>query len=547
MNLADSEMYQDLLSLVAIPSVSPSPRENDVAQYIYDRLMKLEYFRKNPWDLQVLPCEKDLLRRSLVFAIVRAQPTTPKTIILTGHMDVVSPEVYGKMKDLAFAPEELTRKIGEDELDDNARKDLETGEWIFGRGVADMKAGVALCMAKIREAAHDPSALGSNIAVLFVPDEENNSGGMLAAVPYLAEYQEKGLRYLACINTEPTFSMAPDPPPAVYLGSLGKLNAFFYCIGFQSHVGEYYRGLSSGLITSHINLILDGNPQYADSHGDSWYSPYGCIKMNDMREEYSATIVSRGVFAYSYLTSSKKPSEILEDLEHVAMEAQRNALEQYEKNARTFALRSGANNIPVQWEPGVMSYGELEKRARDFFGERFDQFVEYAFNKCPDNADERDKGLRLVHEMTKALGLEGPMVIYGLLPPWYPHRINEEESPEERNLKTVAQDIMKTSRKDFDQEMELKKFYEGVSDLSYCGYTGGREEVDLFGHNCPVWNRLYHFPSEELVKLRIPIMNLGPMGKDLHKRTERIYLPYYMEVLPKLMGLAIERISALNI
>lgn len=546
MDLKNSAMYLDLLSLVSIPSVSPSVKENDVVQYIYDRFMELDYFKKNPWDLQVLPCDKDLLGRNIVFAIVRAQPSTSSTIILMGHMDVISPDVYGKLKEWAFSPEELSRRIGEEDIDENAREDLDSGEWIFGRGVADMKAGVALCMDKLREAARDPSALKVNLAVLFVPDEENNSGGMLGAVPYLAEYQEKGLSYLACINTEPTFSMEPDPAPAVYIGSLGKLNTFFYCLGSQSHVGEYYRGLSSGLLASHINLMLDGNPEFADSHGDAWYSPYGCIKMNDMREEYSATIVSRGVFAYSYLTSSKKPSEILEDLETVAMEAQKNALDHYEKNARSFAIRSGAQNIPVDWEPRVMSYATLEEKTRALYGERFDKFVEYAFNKCGDEADERDKGIRLVHEMTMALGMEGPIVIYGLLPPWYPHRINEELDRGETVIKAVATELVQKAREEFGQNMEIRKFYEGVSDLSYCGYTGGKQELDLFGNNCPVWNRLYHFPSEDLVKLRIPIMNLGPRGKDLHKRTERIHLPYYMDILPKLMDLAISCISALN-
>ncbi|HPI99115.1 MAG TPA: hypothetical protein PLV56_10245, partial [Synergistales bacterium] len=71
MDLKNSEMYLDLLSLVSIPSVSPSVKENDVVQYIYDRFMELDYFKKNPWDLQVLPCDKDLLGRNIVFAIVR--------------------------------------------------------------------------------------------------------------------------------------------------------------------------------------------------------------------------------------------------------------------------------------------------------------------------------------------------------------------------------------------------------------------------------------------------------------------------------------------
>lgn len=66
--------------------------------------------------------------------------------MLSGHFDVVSTEEYGKAEPWAYEVgtsklEEMLRKMP---LDDVAKADLESGEWIWGRGVADMKGGLAI-------------------------------------------------------------------------------------------------------------------------------------------------------------------------------------------------------------------------------------------------------------------------------------------------------------------------------------------------------------------------------------------------------------------
>ncbi|NLA90070.1 MAG: M20/M25/M40 family metallo-hydrolase, partial [Synergistaceae bacterium] len=97
--------------------------------------------------------------------------------IITGHYDVVDAEAYGPLKDLAFSPLELPRRAGELELPEEARKDLESGEYLFGRGVSDMKGGIALMMAFLAEAARKGD-FPANLLFLAVPDEENTSAGM---------------------------------------------------------------------------------------------------------------------------------------------------------------------------------------------------------------------------------------------------------------------------------------------------------------------------------------------------------------------------------
>ena len=72
-----------------------------------------------------------------------------QTIVCTGHFDVVPVEDYGALKALAFSAEALLpaiierlRKTGENPL---ALEDFESGDYLPGRGLLDMKAGLADC------------------------------------------------------------------------------------------------------------------------------------------------------------------------------------------------------------------------------------------------------------------------------------------------------------------------------------------------------------------------------------------------------------------
>ena len=74
-------------------------------------------------------------------------------------------------------------RINELKLDEDTLKDFKSGEWIFGRGTADMKFGIALEMEILREFSENRDFKGS-LMFLAVPGEESNSEGMVAAVPF---------------------------------------------------------------------------------------------------------------------------------------------------------------------------------------------------------------------------------------------------------------------------------------------------------------------------------------------------------------------------
>ena len=112
LSLNGEHLYRLLLDLVSVPSVSFSREENRAAELIYGKLAELDYFRRNPSYLRYLPAEGDPLGRSAVAALVKVSPEMKRTVILTGHFDVVDAGAYGPLKHLAFSPEELTKRVG---------------------------------------------------------------------------------------------------------------------------------------------------------------------------------------------------------------------------------------------------------------------------------------------------------------------------------------------------------------------------------------------------------------------------------------------------
>ena len=538
-----NELYQTILDMVAIPSITThAEEERRIARYIYDKLGEEPYFKDHQEDLRMVPIEDDPLERVFSFAIVRAKKPTSKTIILTGHMDVVDTTPCGTLAPWAFNPVEYTERLAAVSIPENARQDLETGEWLFGRGIADMKGGLAAGLQLTREVAHTRRS-DVNIIYLAVPDEENNSAGMRAASKFLEEYaRENDLSYLACIDLEPTFATNGMSTPSIYLGTIGKVNTFFYSRGKESHVGEYFEGFSATPIMSYVNLALEGNPFYADKLKGQLYPPTVAMRQTDLRQEYSATTVSKGFAFYSHLTATKMPSEILSEVMGVASRAANEAVLHYDNNLSIFHQKGGITPLN-SWKPTVLSYEKLETLTSERLSEHaFEAFMEDALAAAGPDADERERASSVIDNMVRLCMLEPPVIVTGFLPPWYPHRTNEGVSDGEIIVADAANCVVEKAQAEYGLTLDVRPLFEGISDLSYCGFQGPREELEVFARNMPGWGRIYSLPLDALKKLNIPVISFGPHGRDAHSNTERIHLPYALDVFPNLLRLLVNTI-----
>ncbi|NLD97303.1 MAG: M20/M25/M40 family metallo-hydrolase [Synergistaceae bacterium] len=532
LSLAENDLYSLLLDLVAIPSVSFSEEENRAADFIFSTLSDLEYFRRNPSFLRFLPAEGDPLGRKAVAALVKANPRTKKTVIITGHFDVVDAEACGHLKNLAFSPEEYTRRVDELEIPEEARDDLASGEYLFGRGVSDMKSGIALEMCLIGALSRLES-FPANVMFLAVPDEENTSAGMRGAVPWLVRLRnEWELEYTACLNSEPSVGGRGIPAGGVYVGTIGKIMPFYLCVGKEAHVGDYYEGVSASLLTSYLSLILEGSPETAESLDGVHFPPQACLRFKDLVKNYSVTLPERSVAYYNCLTVSRTPARILEEMKTVAGRALEMTLTHLSKARQTLRERGASLPEKKAFPPRVLSYGDLLEKVRSRT-ERFDDVLESFLKTLPDSMDERDLCIETASFLLDLSGEKGPLILVGFLPPFYPPRLNRSESAGERAL-LRAVERLKEAGKPYGLSISRIDVFQGIMDLSYLGFQGEPSELDALAENMPLWGRGYRFPLNELKKLDVPIANFGPIGKDDHKNAERIHLPYYLHTLPPL-------------
>lgn len=521
-------VYRLMLELVAIPSITGSAGgEVKCADFIYNRLSELDYFKKNPEDLRRIDLTPDPLNRVSICALVRASRPTKKTVILTGHFDVVDVDVCGSLRPWAFDPEEYTRRIAELPLSEEARSDLESGNYVFGRGVMDMKTGISVNMCLLQDYAASCDELDFNVMALLVPDEEGDSVGMRHSVPALVKYQEEeGLDFISCVNTEPVIW---GKEPGISFGTIGKMMPFFLCVGKESHVGEYYQGLNSTLIASYLNIAIDGAHDTIETYKGEPCQPCCCLRMRDLRSRYAVTMPERTVVYYNCLTVKRTPASLLNDMREKAKEAL----------SKTFE-HVGQTSWPVR----VIDVEELLAKAVKMRGGSLADLVAEVMPKISVQ-DERERNIEFISEILDITDEKGPLVLVGFLPPFYPPRCNEGESFEERALRLAASEVMYyLEEKNFSfKEAEV---FQGITDLSYTGFDSAKEEIVPLASNTPLWGWGYEVSLDDLSKINIPSVILGPIGHDAHKIAERVELNYSMNVLPEVIKLFISSVVRYN-
>lgn len=538
------DIYALMLDLVKIGSFSATAGEKVCADRICEHLSRLSAFRKRPEDLKQVPLPGNPHGSTSVVALVRAEPPTNRTVVLEGHFDVVDIEVYGPLKEVALDPEACTRRMREMPLPEEAREDLESGNYLFGRGVMDMKFGLAMGMALLAEASENPGAFGVNLMLVAVPDEENNSAGMRAAVGALARVQEEGLDLLGCIMVEPS-----DPGytggngRVISFGTVGKIMPFVLVMGKEAHGSEYYDGINANLAMAHLNLLLEGNPDLADVGGEENYPPMVCLKQKDLREAYSITLPERAVAYYSLITIQHTPESLLERVDAAAAEALRRTAEHLDRSKAVFAERAKLPAWPPTPTGRVIRFGDLLRKARAAYAGDLDSALDAFFSGLPGSMDEREKAIALVNEVLTISGEKGPLAVTGFMPPFYPHRTNFRASEKEKAFAAVGEAIVEEARTRFGEILHKNEHFGGISDLSYLGFQGNPAELDALCENLPGWGTLYDLPVEDLLKLDIPALNIGPSGKDAHKMTERIELGYSLKVAPELLRSAIRMLG----
>lgn len=528
-------MYEFLLDFCRVKSVVGSPSgENEAAEFMYGRLSRLDYFKRKPKNIWFDTLESDPMGRKNFCAFVEAGKKTPKTVVFIGHIDVVSTDVCGEFSELAFEPEKYTEKMKDIDIPQDVRADLNAGGWLFGRGVSDMKSGLTVLTGIFAEMSENASNLECNYLLLGLADEENNGFGVHQAVKMMAGMKkEYGLDFICCIDAEPTITSEKKDIARVYLGTIGCATPFTLCIGKESHVGEYFEGVNGALIASHLNMLAEGDPDTSDEWKGVWYSPQTCLKLQELRQGYSVTLPERVILCYNVLMVARTPEEILAYFAEKAETALNRAIDQV-KDRRDRLFEKGAVMLPeISYDYEVMYYSKLIDIVEKVTGRKHEDIAAEVFSSLDPASDSQDRGIALINKYIDLAGIDGLKVIIGFLSPYCQSRVNDRQTPYELAMIKSVEQVKEWFEKNYRKPLAISEVYEGISDMSELGFQESREELDFLTSNLVGYKTDINTPFESMMELDIPVINMGPIGKDAHKMTERVYLPYAFKVLPE--------------
>ncbi|HLR65751.1 MAG TPA: M20/M25/M40 family metallo-hydrolase [Virgibacillus sp.] len=523
-----SDLRKLLCELVSWKSITLSEGERQFPMKLHAKLQRLAYFQKHPELLRLHPAD---LRRHFLTALYK-HPDAKKTICLISHFDTVSTEEYGDFEPLATLPEELTKVLAErqNELPQDVLHDLKTGNYLFGRGTMDMKMGLALHMRLIEKASIEEWPI--NLLLLTVPDEEVNSSGMRHAVPTLLELKnEHGLNYQLFLNSEPVFSQDPNAHDHyIYSGTIGKIMpaALFY--GKETHAGEPLRGLTSPYIASFLTQEVEWNHHFQETDLNERTPLPVTLQQKDLRLEYSTQTPYRSAALYNVFLMKQTAQDVFHLFEQAAQKAANRCNEAYTKVCLD-------NKVDPTSKVKVIQYKDLLKHARDKFGASYIESVkaDIQFNKT---WDEREKSLRITDQLMIQCQELAPAIIILYAPPYYP-AVNSSTN---QLTETCIEFVKEMAMHRFRLPIERIHYFNGICDLSYVNYSDLNEGWISFEENTPVWGESYTIPFQEMKQLNAPVLNIGPFGKDAHKRTERLHIKNAFEETPEILDELIERL-----
>jgi arginine utilization protein RocB len=527
-------IYSTLKQLVAVPSVSGTDGERHAAEKIYEIIMDMPYFKEKEGKCSLEAIKDDPAGRCIVWAMVEGEEKSGDTVLLTAHLDVVDIEGYGHLQPVAFDMEECTKRIGELELDYEARRDLESGEWVFGRGTADIKSGIASFIEIVRELSEIRNFRG-NILFLAVPGEESNSEGMIASIPFLLKLQrDDGINFVGAIVSECSIPKNENENfKRIYMGSVGKIMPMFFCAGKETHAGVPFQGLNPNSLVSEINRRLDENTDFCDRVADQTTPPPVVLKQTDLKRLYSVQTAAYAVSYYNMMTLTKTISQLTEDLVNLAIEAFVKVLIDIEEKRYTYGEISGEEVHYTDIEPCVMTYHGLITQvcySDEGFKKRILEKVKVWKNE---NIDIQTISINIVKATYESYAKKKPMIVISYIPPYYPHiKMDGSNVKAERMIKAVDK-MIKYASDNFGERIVKEQFFMGISDLSYTGISDD-EDIDGIASNIVGYGSSYDIQLEALSMLDIPGVVFGGEGKDIHKNTERLSVKYSLEVVPDL-------------
>lgn len=522
--------------LVEIPSINGTIGETAIMDEVEQLLRTFSYFKKHPDQVWHKEIPGDPLGRKSVFGLVKGEKGySTKTVLLHGHLDTVAIDDFGEWKHYATEPEYLMEKMKELDLDSEVKRDLDSGDWYFGRGSVDMKSGVASHLAVLQYFCEHTNEFSGNVLFMANPIEETTHGGIIDALDELVRLKkDQHFDYVTAINADFVGPLYPgDTTKYIYLGSVGKLLPSFYIRGKETHVGQPFEGLDPNLIASELVRRINYNMSLADEAEGETTLPPVTLKLEDLKPTYNVQTPFSSFVYFNYFVHKIKPSEVISQLLGIAFDAFKDVIDSLNDQYKEYCRVLNREIEPLPWKPRVITYQELYAKVLKDSGEIVNERLQEILDKNK-RGDLRVASRMLVDELLKMDSDQTPVIVVFFSAPYVPHNYakdtNEKDQKWLKQLDSLVQEIGEKNKESF----QIKKFFPSLTDSSYLSMDDSDEDIQDLKSNFPGMDVLYPVPVKTIKSLNIPAINLGVWGKDAHKWTERVYKPFSFQILPEL-------------
>lgn len=456
--------------------------------------------------------------------------TGSQTVLLTGHYDTVTTQDYGDLRDLAIKPIELLQALrrrlnhaARTPAEILAKADFAGDDFLPGRGLLDMKAGLAAGLVVAELFAATPAPVG-NLLFLAIPDEENASAGARAAAHRLAGIAaERQIAIVAAINLDAIADNGDGSAGrAIATGTVGKVLPTAFVVGVPTHSGFPLNGVNAAVILAAIVAQVEWSADLTESFSGQKGTPPSLLSLRDGKVGYDVTTPASAFATWNVIFYRRTPAEIL------------NAFEAQCRTAITEILgRLGAragDGIALPAVP-IIRFSEVLDRAKRLDPAIMDRLARQANTGEP--LPERCR--RATETVWAASGLSGPAVVTGFGS--VPYLATElTGSGHATALKLAAQAAALAAG----VQVTICDYFAGISDMSFFG-EANPATLTIVAANTPLWETEICWPASNL-PAAIPTINIGPWGRDYHTPLERLHTGYAFEVLPRLLNDVVHRV-----
>jgi arginine utilization protein RocB len=288
-------------------------------------------------------------------------------------------------------------------------------------------------------------------------------------------------------------------------------------------------------MASELTRLFDLNTDFCDLCEGQRGVPPSCLKQADLKELYNVSTPAYAASFFNLEILNSKTDDLIQRVKAVAVQAFRNAIDLYYKRADEYRKAGdGRFFAELSFETRVVTYGELLAEVRKISGDAFDKHIKGKIREWEKaGRDKQTISIYIVRELLDFYQDKNPVIVIGFAPPYYPARFPDLSRPEYQRLYENVDAMIAQAQADYGVHLEKYKFF-GVSDFSYIE-CGDREGIGTVAENLLGLGETYQFPAEALSRLAIPGIVFGCWGKDAHKFTERVQVPYSFGMLPALV------------